>query len=202
MQAERTSRTSLAGRFLIVSSIVVVSAVVVALVDQNRQLKAALGSSGSPQAPTTISYEAGDELPNIELVGITEPESSAGPRLLRDVVGGAGVAAFMTTTCPYCEEAIPNWQRLAEEVRADGYRFVAISLSMPDVTASYVREHGIRYPVWAINSRFAYDKLQLRAVPATLLLGEGASILEIMYGELLGGDIRELRERLLAVAPK
>ena len=125
-----------------------------ALVSENRELKSDIAQLRA-QSSSTLgpSLQAGDTLPAVLLTDL-----AGRPSALSNIVPRGGVIAFLTTTCPFCKETLPAWERLAEAYAASGVPFVGVSLDDAERTRSYVTEMGVAWPLW-----LPYDQLAASA---------------------------------------
>jgi peroxiredoxin len=160
-----------------------VALVVVALIEQNRQLKDTLaglaqqqGSSGSSR---TSAYEAGMQIPDVELRSLDGSEQRSAAILSSKV----GVLAIMTTTCQFCQLTLPQWGNIAEELNQRGAAFAAVSLDSLDDTRAYVERNNIDFDV-AVLDAAEYGRLGVTSVPLTLAFSEGGEVLGSWSGAL------------------
>ncbi len=110
----------------------------------NRTLRAELADL---RATTSVgSLGAGDRLPSVGLRALDGTTAD-----LSELVAEGGVVAFLTTTCPFCEQTLPAWRALAERAANCGALFVALSLDDPETTRRYVEDLGAGLPLWALD---------------------------------------------------
>lgn len=88
---------------------------------QNRLFRETLERYRNPP----IARLPGERLPDISVAGLDGAEYSL--RALLDASGGGGVLTVFTTTCVYCDAAIPAWKQLHEKLNR---RMSVLSLSL------------------------------------------------------------------------
>lgn len=176
------------------SGVLIVAAVAVAwvifsLAKENRELKAQLRQQQA--SPLELSMAAGESVPEVEMLDLAGNRAT-----LRSLVERGGVLAFLTTTCPYCRQTLPDWNALAERYRSRGVPFVGVSLHDAALTASYVQEQGIDWPMWVVADPWAVSELRVASVPFTVLVEPGATVEQVWLGPLAETDIGRLEEAL------
>jgi hypothetical protein len=123
-----------------------VALVVIARIEQNRELKDTLAGlaqqQGSSGSSGTSAYEAGMQIPDVELRSLDGSERRSADILSSKV----GVLAVMTTTCQFCQLTIPQWGSIAEELNQRGAALAAVSLDNLDRYACLRRtkQHQLR----------------------------------------------------------
>ncbi|HJO05173.1 MAG TPA: hypothetical protein QGG47_14495 [Acidobacteriota bacterium] len=88
---------------LLLTLCVGVAYVMWALASENRELKSEISRLRDQSSTLGLALQPGDALPTTlldDLVGR--------PATLDALVPGGGVVAFLTTTCPFCKETLPN----------------------------------------------------------------------------------------------
>jgi len=146
------------------------------LANQNKILKATLESS---TAGAAVSWEVGDELPNVDLESTSGTFTSLG-----DATRDGAVVAFLTTRCRYCQQSLPVWTEVHRELSATGTRFLAISLDSNEETKSYIAAEEIDWPIHVLRSTEDLGKLRIRGVPLTLVVSGGAEVTAAWPGAL------------------
>ncbi len=168
-----------ASTVLAFSATVVAAAVMLVLVDQNRDMRDELAARRT--APATIS--AGAKVPDIDLVSLAGKRQS----LYAAAEDGPVVVAFMTTTCPGCERNIEAWNRLSDELARGEFR--VISLDGPAATAAYREEHELSWEFLRGDNVSWPRDIGVRGVPTTLVLGPRGSVLRAEEGALSETDL-------------
>lgn len=167
---------------------VVMAGLNVALVVQNKTLKAAAANAGS----RSIALKAGKALPALNGVDVE------GRKLTFDY--GADprktVLLVFSPRCPYCADNMPNWRALAEGVDPRSYRVVAVSL-LSEGVREYVTEHGLsNVPVIADpdpKNRVAYE---MNLTPQTVLIAADGTAEKVWTGLIRGAERDEVEQRL------
>lgn len=160
----------------------------VALVVQNKSLKAAAANAGS----RSIALKAGKVLPTLTGVD-TEGRAltfdyGADPRKT--------VLLVFSPRCPYCTSNMPNWRALAQGLDPKSYRVVAVSL-LSEGVKEYVTEHGLaNVPVIADpdpKNRVAYE---MNLTPQTVLIAPDGTAEKVWTGLIRGAERDEVKQRL------
>lgn len=90
------------------------------------------------------------------------------------------------TTCPYCQQIIPVWRRLADSVsRLGSVQVFGISLHPGDSTRDYVSRHALPYPVVLFPQAKLKRLYRATSVPQTIVLDANGAVLYAKTG-LLG----------------
>jgi len=146
------------------------------LAAENRQLNAQVSDLSarldSLQETTAlqISFGEGDTIPDAPVVGLAGETAT-----LSELVSRGGVIAFLTTSCPYCRQMLPQWSELSERYGARGVPFVGVMLDTAEATAQYVVDQDVGFPLWiATDPRSA--ELRVALVPYTMLVEPGGVV--------------------------
>jgi hypothetical protein len=94
--------------------------------------------------------------------------------------GRSQVLIIFTTSCPYCRETFPTWQRITTELLADSARrhdVFWVSLSPLDSTLRYVAENAVPAPVILPPDSKMMRVYRVRGVPMTLVLDHTGQII-------------------------
>jgi len=162
-------------------SLVVLAAVVVLMVMENRELRA-------PAAGGVDAIAAGDQLP---------------PIVARDLDGEAVELAFdgreretlllvFTTTCPACRENLPRWVDLWQRFQ-DRYDVVGVAIDGAEATRAYVREHSLPFPVFLPEEPEEFPRRYgIPGVPQTLLVGTDGRVEAARLGSIADGFLDHL----------
>lgn len=162
----------------------VVAYVMYALVMENRELRAQLAAFGT----TSVDDLApGDPLPRLGLRSLEGTEAS-----LPGLAGGGGVVAFLTTTCPFCEQTLPAWRTVAEASARRGVPFVGVSFHELEPTRAYVTERGITWPLWVADGAASADTARVHSVPFTVLIDSAGGVVRAWQGPLAPADVDAL----------
>lgn len=173
--SESTGAGSWVTNALLIALAAAVAYVMVGLVRENRALKARIAELES--SPVADALPAGAPVPAIELV------ASGGDREhLDELLANGGVVAFLSTTCPYCEQTLPTWSDLADRYGTRGVPFIGVSLDDRKATDAYVSDHDLGWPLWAPAGTGGVPGIV--RVPYTVLVAPGGHVLESWLGVL------------------
>lgn len=111
---------------------------------------------------------------------------SSVPQSLEQFRGKVILLDLWATWCPPCRAEIPGFVRLQEKYRDKGFEIVGVSLDPVDprggggaaAVAPFMKQMGINYTVWVVNSFGALGKYPLgQGYPTTYLINrEGRTI--------------------------
>jgi hypothetical protein len=166
---------------VVITSAVVVGtlATILSLVQQNRELKAYIGSlATSPAADISPGDPVAATL--VALDGISHRTDELLPE--------GGVVTVFTTTCPYCLETLPVWSQLAATLSSEGIPVIGVSLHDGDLTAAYRDEHHVDWPLYTLDANLG-TFAQLRGVPTTILVDASGHVVESWAGALRPNDL-------------
>lgn len=133
----------------------------------------------------------GDTIPDTPVVGLAGETSS-----LDELIARGGVIAFLTTTCPYCEETLPAWSRLADQYAARGVPFVGVVLGGATPVSDYVSRHAIEWPIWSLDDSATADDVRVSLVPYTALIAPDGVVKQVWSGVLEASDSARLAAAL------
>lgn len=174
---ERTNRTGWISNVLFLVMMVAVAYVMYGLIQENRMLKARLAELQT--SPAADGLAAGSPLPDVALLAADGRRESTLATLLPE----GGVIAFLTTTCPYCEQTLPTWSQLAARYEARGVPFLGVAFDEPTATDAYARAHGLQWPLW-VPAPGSAGLAEISRVPYTVLVGGDGTVLETWLGVL------------------
>jgi peroxiredoxin len=158
--------------------VLVTTAVIWSLVEQNRVLKARINETTQIEDPRAF-FAVGDLIPDVALVDTSGTRSS----LLAELEGG-GVIAFLTTTCPYCAESLAAWQHIEEHLREVNRPLIGVSLHPAGMTQEYVARRGVTFPVWTAESPAEQANLKVGAVPFTVAVDAEGRVQQVWRGSI------------------
>jgi len=125
------------------------------------------------------SYSAGDSIPDLTVQNAEGSNSS-----LLDELSDGGVIAFLTTTCPYCEQSLPQWHQIHREVVQRGQSFFALSLDSADLTQEFAMSQDVSFPLWTLVTPRDRTILEVGAVPLTVAVMPNGRISKVWRGSL------------------
>lgn len=178
----------------------VVVLVGLALIEQNKTLKEALSEQRGSNVDSAVgpAYPPGTQVPDVALRYLDGRE-----RRSADITSSqSGVFAVLTTTCPFCELTLPQWEEISKELESRGASFLAISLNSFEDTRAYAEEHAIDFDVAVVNPQ-DYGRLGVTSVPLTIAFSEGGIVAGSWSGALdanRSGDVLTRIRSALAVA--
>jgi hypothetical protein len=186
---EDARKSSWLSTAVVLLAAVCVAYVIFSLAKENRELKAQLREYQA--SPLEVSMKAGEPVPEVDMIDLEGNRAT-----LRSLVEQGGVMAFLTTTCPYCRETLPDWKALAGAYTERGVPFFFVSLHDGALTATYAQDQGIEWPMWVTADPYAVSELRVDSVPFTVLVEPGAIVREVRLGPLTNSDIGRLEEAL------
>ncbi len=148
------------------------------------QLRAAVGwGSGGTDAPT-VTFRMLD--------GRTVA--------LHDLRGQVVLLNFWATWCPPCRAEMPGFQRTYDEKRAAGFTVVGVSMddASPEHVASYLRDHGIAYPVAMASPEVPAAFGGVNTFPTSFLIDRRGRVRYTVQGIFASVALRAAVDRLLA----
>lgn len=99
------------------------------------------------------------------------------------------VLLIFTTTCAFCMQALPTWQRIEQALSSDTSataRVIGISLDSLEQTREYVRVNSLRFPVLLLTDERTRAVYRMKAVPITMVLDGDGRVLHTRMGAPLG----------------
>jgi peroxiredoxin len=168
---------------------VAMAALNVALIVQNRALKAA---ASTPISNRSIVLKPGKLLP--ALTGMdTEGrelkfEYGTDPRKT--------VLMVFSPRCPYCTENMPNWKAIARGIDAKSFRVVAVSTSSEGVK-DYVAKHDLTNVsvIADIEPKNRVD-YEMTLTPQTVLIAPDGTAEKVWTGRIGEAERGEIEQRL------
>lgn len=113
-------------------------------------------ATAAPQAtdfaavPASVNYAA----PALSLAGLDGTRHS-----LADFQGQVLLVNLWATWCPPCQAEMPLLQKYYEKHRSSGFTVIAIEDGEPEAEVrSFVKEHGLTFPVWLDPEHEATDR--------------------------------------------
>jgi hypothetical protein len=105
----------------------------------------------------------------------------------------ARVLFVVSTDCPFCEQNMPEWLRLAASLREMGSapRPVVLSVSSAEETEAYLARHGLDADVRLVDSA-VLPLLGVTGYPSTVAIDPGTGAISSWTGVLSEGDHQAL----------
>jgi peroxiredoxin len=142
---------------------------------------AGLGKGGAAAPAVTFDLLAGRSLP------------------LRDLKGQVVLVNFWATWCPPCRAEMPGFQRVYEAKQSSG--FAVVGVSMDDASrahvVSFLRDHGIRYPVAMATTDVVEAFGGVTSYPTSFLIDRQGRVRYTVQGFFAEPTLRAAVDRLL-----
>jgi thiol-disulfide isomerase/thioredoxin len=147
-----------------------------------------------PPAPRAPAAAIPERLPEIRLAGL-----DGAAHRLADWKDRPLLINFWATWCEPCRREIPLLRALRHERSAAGLEVVGIAVDLPEPVRTYVRRHGIDYPVLlaeqggltAVNA-FGMDTL----LPFSVFADHTGRVITLKVGELRRDEADLILDRL------
>jgi len=118
-----------------------------------------------------VDADAGDRLPDVELVAI-----DGGATISLADIDGPAVVNLWATWCAPCRREIPDFESV-HRARGDEVRFVGINIGEDaDDAADFLEEVGATYDQYLDSAGFVVTELRTATMPVTLVLGPDGTI--------------------------
>lgn len=169
--------TSWLSSALLLMCAVAVAYLIYALASENRDLKAQIAQM--QQGAPADGLQAGDSLADVPLTSLSGDVST-----LSGLVDGGGVVVFLTTTCPYCKQTLPVWERLAERYAAAGVPFAAVSFHDRAATEAYAAAESVGFPLWVLDTPEDAAAVRVPSVPFTAIVGPEGAVVRAWLGPI------------------
>lgn len=154
------------------------------------------GVEAAMAEPAEMPQVIGTQRPEVHLPGLEgEPRSLAefGERVI--------LLNFWATWCPPCLEEIPALMALQHELGPDGLQVVGLALDDREATRTFVREHGVSYPI-LVGGESAFTLAEQfgnlpTTLPYTAVIDRDGVIRAVHRGALTQAEAAELVRPLL-----
>ena len=132
----------------------------------------------------SVDAEAGDRLPDVELIGLDGGATAS----LAEIEGPA-VVNLWATWCAPCRREIPDFEAVHQE-RGDEVRFVGINIGEDaEDAAAFIDEVGATYDQFLDSAGFVVTELRTSTMPVTLVLDASGAISTKHLGPMDQGDL-------------
>lgn len=91
------------------------------------------------------------------------------------------VVLYLSTTCRYCNESVPFYQRLIKEKSEQGFEIVAILSQNPEEAKSYLKTHDLNLSQVFSSS---LSSLGVTSTPTLLLVNQDGVVSDFWRGKL------------------
>ncbi|MBP3950534.1 thiol-disulfide oxidoreductase ResA [Bacillus suaedae] len=121
-----------------------------------------------------------------------------GQRIELKGLEGKGVFLnFWGTFCPPCEKEMPIMEELYQEYKDQGVEILAINVNEPELTVeSFVERYNLTFPVAIDKDDIIADAYGISPLPATILIDEHGTIVDVHTGGMPDQLIRDFMERI------
>ena len=190
--ASENRRTDPFTAFLAVSCLVL-AALVVALVMQNRALKARLEHASAGEA-SAAKFKRGDVVAPIDVV-----DDSGTPRTIRFGTGEKmTILLVFSSQCPACKETLPVWREILKSPSDSGVRVVGIQTDRLDKNPALPQEMAAAYPFPVYGyKRPANDPLEkVPFIPAAVVVDAKGVVTSASFGVPSNDDREKLKDAL------
>ena len=101
-----------------------------------------------------------------------------------DFKGKVVVLDFWATWCPPCKAEIPGYVAMQKKYGPEGLVFVGISVDEdgPEVVRSFVKAHGINYPIVMFNEDVVNAFAPIEGYPTTFIIDREGNIVDKKIG--------------------
>ncbi|MBO7192640.1 MAG: TlpA family protein disulfide reductase [Bacteroidales bacterium] len=121
---------------------------------------------------TGADLKVGDELPDFEVV--MSDGTVVSDDILRETVS---VIMFFHTSCPDCQQTLPQMQKIYDEFSSDSINIALISREEPKISIdAFWREKGLKMPYSAQNDRTIYELFAKERIPRVYVCEKGGII--------------------------
>ena len=168
---------------VLVLVIVLLSAEVLYLAYQNRQMQAVINN-----LPQFTTLNEGDRVP-----GLKAQDIDGRPVDLKYGTGQPFTVMFwFSPTCSYCAENMSFWNQLYYENDSDRVRVIGVCACDPDEAGILTEEHQLAFPVVCINEPYLLNVYHGNVLPQTLLITPDGYIGGAWPGALTNEQIDEI----------
>ena len=138
--------------------------------------------------------QAGDSIPDFEVV------MADGTVVTDDMLKKtASVIMFFHTSCPDCQQVLPQMQRIYDEYASEGVSFALISREDSDEGISlFWEENSLSMPYSAQKDRVVYEKFAKERIPRVYICEKGG-IIRYVYTDNPNPSYDDLKTSLEAV---
>ena len=121
---------------------------------------------------TGADLKVGDTLPDFEVV--MNDGSVVTDNGLRETVS---VVMFFHTSCPDCQQVLPEMQKIYDEYHSENVSFAIISREDPESNiVSFWGQKGLEMPYSAQNDRSVYELFAQTRIPRVYICEKGGKI--------------------------
>lgn len=150
-------------------------------------------ASDTDEIVPSVDADAGDRLPDVEIVSIADGSTSS----LADIEGPA-VVNLWATWCAPCRREIPDFEAV-HQARGDEVRFVGINIGEdPEDAQSFLDDVGATYDQYVDSEGYVVTELKTATMPVTLVLDGDGRVSTRHLGPMDQGDLDAAIDEALA----
>jgi len=121
---------------------------------------------------------------------------------LKDFRGKVVLLNFWASWCVPCEKEMPDFEKLYQEFKKDGFVILAVSIDRDGVKSAkpFIKKHQLTFPVVVDYPNFeAYQMYGIRAIPISYLIDKQGKVVGGIAGprEWTGETAKNLIKQLL-----
>ncbi len=149
---------------------------------------------------TVPTKPAASDIPEVGAIAprFTLPDLNGDEVTLDDYRGKVVLLNFWATWCPPCQNEIPMFIEVYEELKDEDFVILAVSMGeRKEEVASFVAAKGMTFPVLLDSSRSVARRYLVRAVPTSLVIDRDGVVQRIIVGMMYEAQLRRVLENLL-----
>jgi cytochrome c biogenesis protein CcmG, thiol:disulfide interchange protein DsbE len=161
------------------------------------------GDDGTPDQAVEMGLVPMDDArPADELAGVTFQDLGGTTSALGELHGDPVLVNYFASWCVPCKTEMPALEEVHQEL-GDQVTFLGLAINdRPEDVRRTVDDTGVTYRIGRdVDDRVFTATGALGPLPATVLLDEGGSVVEIHRGELTADDVRSLLAESFGVEP-
>jgi len=170
--------------------IVLLSAAVVLLMIKNNALRTPLRTA--PSLNILDELKPGDRLTPIEAQTIDGHTTT----ITYSEPGMSYLVLVFSTTCPYCEENIEQWRRIAGTCQGGGCSVIGVSVHGLEPTRQYLVDRNVPFYTVINTSKEFAEAYKISGVPMTILISAGGIVENTWSGMVNDDQVDEIIERI------
>ncbi|MCG2769448.1 MAG: TlpA family protein disulfide reductase [Anaerolineae bacterium] len=149
---------------------------------------------------TVPTKPAASDIPKVGAIApdFTLPDLNGDEVQLSDYRGKVLLLNFWATWCPPCQQEIPMFIEVYEELKGDDFVILAVSMGEgKDKVSSFVSQKGMSFPVLLDSSRDVARRYLVRAIPTSVMIDRDGVVQRIIVGMMHESQLRaELKDLL------
>jgi len=149
---------------------------------------------------TVPTKPAESDIPEVGAIapGFTLLDLSGAEVQLSDYRGKVLLLNFWATWCPPCQQEIPMFIKVYEEMKDQDFVVLAVSIGEgKEKVSGFVSEKGMTFPVLLDSSKGVARRYLVRAIPTSVVIGRDGVVQRIVVGMMRESQLRaELKDLL------